>query len=75
VDRPHVCEISGKAFERSGNLARHMRTHTGERPHVCEVCGKAFSGSGGTAGHFSIILVCIFGDFLNQLLGCIFGDF
>jgi hypothetical protein len=32
----------GKAFSRSGDLAAHMRTHSGGRPHVCETCGRAF---------------------------------
>ena len=32
-DRPFKCSTCGKAFSRSGQLAVHMRVHSGERPY------------------------------------------
>jgi uncharacterized Zn-finger protein len=42
-NRKHECSTCGKAFKQSGNLASHMRVHSGERPYKCSTCGKAFS--------------------------------
>jgi len=40
-----------EAFSTSGNLAVHMRVHSGERTHKCSTSGKAFSTSGNLATH------------------------
>lgn len=37
-----VCPVCNKAFTASGDLSRHMVTHTGIKNHHCDVCGKSF---------------------------------
>lgn len=41
-EKPHKCQVCGKAFSQSSNLITHSRKHTGYKPFSCELCGKAF---------------------------------
>ncbi|CAN8014674.1 unnamed protein product, partial [Ixodes persulcatus] len=44
-EKPHACEVCGKAFSTSSSLNTHRRIHSGEKPHQCPVCGKRFTAS------------------------------
>ena len=46
-ERPFPCTWEGcnKKFARSDELARHIRTHTGEKNFICPVCNKRFMRS------------------------------
>ncbi|XP_052281231.1 zinc finger protein 558-like [Dreissena polymorpha] len=44
-EKPHACDVCGKAFSTSSSLNTHRRIHSGEKPHECGVCGKRFTAS------------------------------
>ena len=41
-EKPHKCNVCGKAFSQSSNLITHARKHTGYKPFVCDLCPRAF---------------------------------
>ena len=47
----YMCRYCGKAFPRSANLTRHLRTHTGEQPYRCKYCRRCFSISSNLQRH------------------------
>lgn len=38
----HVCHICLKQYSSSGNLTRHMKSHSGVKPYKCKLCNKEF---------------------------------
>ncbi|XP_034717145.1 oocyte zinc finger protein XlCOF6.1-like isoform X1 [Etheostoma cragini] len=42
VEKPFRCSECGRGFDKSGNLKRHMTSHTGEKPFNCSICGEGF---------------------------------
>ena len=45
------CEYCDKHFPDNSNLARHIRTHTGEKPFICEFCGRGFAHKSNLTKH------------------------
>ncbi|XP_028399692.1 Krueppel-related zinc finger protein 1-like isoform X2 [Dendronephthya gigantea] len=53
-DKPHKCQICGRAFRKHSALVIHHRVHSGEKPYRCPECSKNFSISGNLRRHFLI---------------------
>lgn len=46
AERPYICEICNKTFNRVSTLISHRKTHNGLKPHKCHICNKAFHQKG-----------------------------
>ena len=45
-EKPHRCDICGKAFALFNHLRQQRMTHTGDKPYRYCICGKACSDFG-----------------------------
>lgn len=50
----HQCQQCELTFSTSGNLNRHVLTHTGDRPFKCLICSTAFTQKGNLMRHLTL---------------------
>lgn len=43
LDKPHLCTVCRKAFNRRSDLRKHTFVHAGVRLYICPTCGKSFT--------------------------------
>ena len=48
-----ICPVCSKSMSASGNMAAHMRTHTGSKPFKCNKCDYEANNTGALTRHFS----------------------
>ena len=51
IDRGHECSECNQKFDSQGNMARHMRRHSGAKSFTCTECGAGFARSDGLTRH------------------------
>ena len=74
-ERPFPCSWAGclKKFARSDELARHIRTHTGEKNFICPVCNKRFMRSDHLRWAVNLVIVTtalLLATATGPLIGC-----
>ncbi|KAH7978167.1 hypothetical protein HPB49_004715 [Dermacentor silvarum] len=50
-ERPFVCHVCDRGFNRRGDLKRHLLVHSKEKPHECPDCGERFARASNLANH------------------------
>ena len=55
-ERPHACDICGKAFKFRSKLSRHRKMHLGEKPEPveCKTCGKQLYDNNALGRHMML---------------------
>lgn len=53
-EKPHVCNVCGKAFTVSAALRRHMFSHSDYKPFKCETCDMGFVGKYDLRRHMKV---------------------
>jgi len=51
---PNKCTVCQASFKKPSDLARHIRTHTGEKPFQCEECSRSFAVKSTLRNHMKI---------------------